>query len=284
MESTTVISFFFQAEDGIRGGHVTGVQTCALPIYALLHARVSVLFYFIEHGDLPIAAAVRQVSGPSLSRAADPALSSMRSADQGAHILALYNPSHLAWAVQVDNAYGHGLVSAQHHGIGIHDFQLALDHLIIADARIVNRAFVGERVGRIDAVHLGGLDHDIGTDFYGPQAGCGVGGEERIAGTGAEDDHAVLFKVAHGAPANVVLAHIAYRHGRHDAGCHIGLFQRVLKRQGVHDGGQHAHVVAGDAVDSRCRQALATKDFAAANDNADLDAGPDHPGDLTRDA
>src|SRR5439155_4671535 len=25
-------SFFFQAEDGIRDGHVTGVQTCALPI------------------------------------------------------------------------------------------------------------------------------------------------------------------------------------------------------------------------------------------------------------
>ena len=26
------IIFFFQAEDGIRDGHVTGVQTCALPI------------------------------------------------------------------------------------------------------------------------------------------------------------------------------------------------------------------------------------------------------------
>src|SRR5690625_6353421 len=26
-------SLCFQAEDGIRGGHVTGVQTCALPIY-----------------------------------------------------------------------------------------------------------------------------------------------------------------------------------------------------------------------------------------------------------
>src|SRR5437660_11096800 len=25
-------NFFFQAEDGIRDGHVTGVQTCALPI------------------------------------------------------------------------------------------------------------------------------------------------------------------------------------------------------------------------------------------------------------
>src|SRR5690625_5079704 len=30
--SVIVLSFFFQAEDGIRDGHVTGVQTCALPI------------------------------------------------------------------------------------------------------------------------------------------------------------------------------------------------------------------------------------------------------------
>src|SRR5690606_39889250 len=27
--------FFFQAEDGIRDFHVTGVQTCALPIYSI---------------------------------------------------------------------------------------------------------------------------------------------------------------------------------------------------------------------------------------------------------
>src|SRR5439155_6188972 len=31
--------FFFQAEDGIRDGHVTGVQTCALPISAARGAR-----------------------------------------------------------------------------------------------------------------------------------------------------------------------------------------------------------------------------------------------------
>src|SRR6266508_6507674 len=28
----SALFFFFQAEDGIRDGHVTGVQTCALPI------------------------------------------------------------------------------------------------------------------------------------------------------------------------------------------------------------------------------------------------------------
>src|SRR5439155_5201416 len=33
--------FFFQAEDGIRDGHVTGVQTCALPIYVFLSSAVT---------------------------------------------------------------------------------------------------------------------------------------------------------------------------------------------------------------------------------------------------
>src|SRR5256885_4124569 len=31
------LSFFFQAEDGIRDYKVTGVQTCALPIWAEAH-------------------------------------------------------------------------------------------------------------------------------------------------------------------------------------------------------------------------------------------------------
>src|SRR5207253_8141035 len=33
--------FFFQAEDGIRDGHVTGVQTCALPICRMVGQPVS---------------------------------------------------------------------------------------------------------------------------------------------------------------------------------------------------------------------------------------------------
>src|SRR6266581_5786025 len=33
--TTFVLFFFFQAEDGIRDGRVTGVQTCALPIFVL---------------------------------------------------------------------------------------------------------------------------------------------------------------------------------------------------------------------------------------------------------
>src|SRR5690625_7844059 len=38
--------FFFQAEDGIRDGHVTGVQTCALPISAVNVADISTIDSF----------------------------------------------------------------------------------------------------------------------------------------------------------------------------------------------------------------------------------------------
>src|SRR5258708_19503742 len=39
-----VFFFFFQAEDGIRDDLVTGVQTCALPIYRSLVGRVSLRY------------------------------------------------------------------------------------------------------------------------------------------------------------------------------------------------------------------------------------------------
>src|SRR5256885_11764608 len=39
--SLRLFLFFFQAEDGIRDYKVTGVQTCALPIYAKLDGRLA---------------------------------------------------------------------------------------------------------------------------------------------------------------------------------------------------------------------------------------------------
>src|SRR5256885_12043203 len=41
---TPLVSFFFQAEDGIRDYKVTGVQTCALPILVAASAGLGYLF------------------------------------------------------------------------------------------------------------------------------------------------------------------------------------------------------------------------------------------------
>src|SRR5690606_40152502 len=65
--------FFFQAEDGIRGFHVTGVQTCALPILFddvdVRHSpalQAALGDYFARHGvasllDAPVRSEERRV-------------------------------------------------------------------------------------------------------------------------------------------------------------------------------------------------------------------------------
>src|SRR5690606_39425646 len=47
--------FFFQAEDGIRDFHVTGVQTCALPIFWLQNTMLTpVLFNGVLKLQVPM--------------------------------------------------------------------------------------------------------------------------------------------------------------------------------------------------------------------------------------
>src|SRR5207253_2126927 len=68
MEGFIVFCFVFLAEDGIRDGHVTGVQTCALPISSIpmvvyaVTANVSVLQVFLG-GFLPGALVMALYSG-----------------------------------------------------------------------------------------------------------------------------------------------------------------------------------------------------------------------------
>src|SRR5207302_6321281 len=55
------LHFFFQAEDGIRDFHVTGVQTCALPIYASIWKIFSALAVddYDLHALTPLVSPVR---------------------------------------------------------------------------------------------------------------------------------------------------------------------------------------------------------------------------------
>src|SRR5690348_17706691 len=48
--------FFFQAEDGIRDGRVTGVQTCALPILSSEHPSRAARFPAVRRPGRPGAA------------------------------------------------------------------------------------------------------------------------------------------------------------------------------------------------------------------------------------
>src|SRR5690625_5405121 len=75
------LAFFFQPEDGIRDGHVTGVQTCALPIFtsasgAMLHDADGREFVdlvgswgpmILGHANEQVVEAVQEAAGRGLS-------------------------------------------------------------------------------------------------------------------------------------------------------------------------------------------------------------------------
>src|SRR5690606_39651672 len=71
-------SFFFQAEDGIRDFHVTGVQTCALPISDFLSAanprwwpQADMRAAMRTHLDQTLAEAAHELAGDYAASVAD---------------------------------------------------------------------------------------------------------------------------------------------------------------------------------------------------------------------
>jgi hypothetical protein len=76
--------------------------------------------------------------------------------------------------------------------------------------------------------------------------------------------------VAHGAAANIGLAHARHGDGRLDSRVDANFFQRILYRKRVHYGRQHAHIVAGCPVEALGSPGNSAEDIAAADDQAQL--------------
>src|SRR5690606_40777475 len=70
----SLIPFFFQAEDGIRDFHVTGVQTCALPIYGTAGAPVHLPRLTRGPGREHVAVSIPLDGASALDPTARPAL------------------------------------------------------------------------------------------------------------------------------------------------------------------------------------------------------------------
>src|SRR5258708_22310673 len=83
--------FFFQAEDGIRDDLVTGVQTCALPIYFRLNGPIAFLRLLYRN-----CSSVSPFFHSSLhSTFTHSAISRFRPARSEEHTSALQSPDHL---------------------------------------------------------------------------------------------------------------------------------------------------------------------------------------------
>src|SRR5438876_4940375 len=124
-------NFFFQAEDGIRDGRVTGVQTCALPIFfkaVLLDGKNAIIRdVTVSEGSLTLSIVhPREAFVPAVRESA-------------AAVIFVHNhPSGDPEASPEDRALTHRLVSAGEI-IGIR----VLDHVIIGDHEYISFADQG---------------------------------------------------------------------------------------------------------------------------------------------
>jgi len=89
--------------------------------------------------------------------------------------------------------------------------------------------------------------------------------------------------MAYRAAADIRLRDLVHRDGRHHAAEEAGLFDGVLKSDGIDDGRQHAHMVGGDAVHVDGLLGDAAEEVAAADDDGDLATGTGDLGNLIGD-
>ena len=178
----------------------------------------------------------------------------------------------LSSAVQVEDDDRQVVLHAQRDGRAVHHLELVAQQVGVFEPVVSPSARDRHRVRIVDPVDLGRLEQHVGADLDRAQGRGGVGREVRVAGAGDEDDDPALLEVAHRAAADVRLGDLVHRDRAHDPGRRVGALDRVLEREAVHDGREHADVVAGRAVHALRRRSHAAEDVAAADDDADLDA------------
>ena len=105
----------------------------------------------------------------------------------------------------------------------------------------------------------------------------------RSAPISTEHHHAAVLEMAHGAAADEVLADLVDADRRLHAHLEAEALDGVLDRERVDDRGEHAHLVAGDAVHAGTRQTFAAEDVAAADHHRHLHTGLGHALDLVGD-
>src|SRR5260221_11917554 len=123
--------------------------------------------------------------------------------NQPAFVLAQDEPAQCILLEDAEDVDRQLLVTAQRQRGRVHHLEVAHDRLVEADAREALRARIALRIGGVDAVGLGRLDHDLGAHLAAPQRPCRVGREEGIAGSGGEDDDLALLQIADRLAADV---------------------------------------------------------------------------------
>ncbi len=189
---------------------------------------------------------------------------------QGAYFFALHDALEVSDGVHVEDDDGEVVLLAHAGGGEVHDLEAAAQHFVVGDVGELGGCGVFLGVGGVDAVDAGAFEHDVGFDLDAAQAGACVGGEEGVARPGGHDDYFACLHALDGLPLAVEFAYGLHADGGQHAGLDAGGRECRTQGEAVDDGGQHAHLVALDAVEAFAGAAQSAEDVASADDDAYL--------------
>ena len=191
--------------------------------------------------------------------------------DQRADVLAENHALDVPLDLEVEDLDRNSILHAEGHRGRVHDLETRIESLAVRQRLQEVGLRIRVRVRVVDPVHLRRFQQDVGVDLVGAQGRGRVGREEGIPGPGDEEDDSPLLEMAEGAATDERLRDLPDLDGRHQTRGHASLLEGILKRQAVDHGGEQAHVVAGDAVDSLRRGRHPADDVSATEDDRGLD-------------
>src|ERR1017187_383076 len=191
---------------------------------------------------------------------------------QRANLFTEHDALDIARLIHVEDDHGQVVVFTQTDRRQVHYLQALAENFHIGDFVIFHGIFKQNRIGVVNALNFSALQEHIRFDFHRAQAGGSIGREKGITNAGGEDDDATLFEMAHRASTKVGLGNLIHENGGHHAALHIALFESVLQRDRVDDGGEHAHIVGAHPVHLFGLLSHAAKDVTTADDDGNFDA------------
>src|SRR5215467_1593671 len=100
--------------------------------------------------------------------------------DDRAHHLAGDDAPDIAPSGEIEHHDGELVIHAERDGGGVHHRQTPIERLDVTHPGKLHRGGILGGIGGIDAVHLGGLEEDLGADLHRAEGSCGVRGEEGV--------------------------------------------------------------------------------------------------------
>lgn len=177
------------------------------------------------------------------------------------------------------------LLAAVGEGRAVHHLQTLGVNFSERDALVKPRRI--PEAARILVIHplgIRGLEDDIRADLESPQGGGTVRAVPRVTATRRQNHEALPLKMHHRPTLDPRFTGTLNGERRHDTGIYLQVFERVLERNAVDDGGQHPHVVRRHGTDSERLRIIAAEDITPAKHDRDLDTPvvPSHLSDLPR--